>query len=114
MNIPAQDLEEGGEKLDANYLSKQGYSILAQAMELAEIQERLWLDKYTILAEHDSIYHRNGIYNVEELYERVVPPGILYTNRKNAFDRFAGFAFIGAANPPPQVQRARYSQFRSL
>lgn len=30
MNIPAQDLGKWGEKLAADYLSKQGYSILAQ------------------------------------------------------------------------------------
>jgi uncharacterized surface protein with fasciclin (FAS1) repeats len=37
------------------------YTILAEAVRLAGIRNRLWWSKYTILAEPDSIYHRNGI-----------------------------------------------------
>lgn len=50
---------------------QEGYSILAKAMEFSKIKNRLWFDKYTILAEHDSIYHRNGIMNLEDLLGRV-------------------------------------------
>lgn len=67
------------------------YSILTAALELAEIKDKLWLDKYTLLVEHDSVYHRNGIYTVDDLFERVVPPGDEYTNRTIAFNRFAAY-----------------------
>lgn len=72
-----------------------GYSILARAMELAGIRERLWLDQYTILAEHDSVYHRSGIMNAEELIDRIATPGIPYYYRSNSFYRFVGFHILG-------------------
>ena len=43
------------------------YSILAQAMEYSRIPNKLGWNKYTILAEPDSVYHRKGIYSVEDL-----------------------------------------------
>lgn len=71
------------------------YSILAQAMELSGMEQRLWMDKYTILAEHDSIYHRNGIMNVEDLIDLIATPGIPVSNRSNPFYRFAGYHILG-------------------
>ncbi|MCF8224909.1 MAG: fasciclin domain-containing protein [Bacteroidales bacterium] len=71
------------------------YSILAQAMELSGVKERLlWWDKYTILAEHDSIYHRNGINNIEDLINRVATPGIPYSDRANSFYQFAAYHIL--------------------
>jgi uncharacterized surface protein with fasciclin (FAS1) repeats len=67
------------------------YTILAQALELAGIKNRLWWDKYTILAEPDSIYERYGIHNIEELIERVASPGIPYSDRTNDFYQFAAY-----------------------
>jgi hypothetical protein len=71
------------------------YSILAQAVKLSGLQGRLWWDKYTILAEHDSIYHRNGIHTVDELIRRIATPGMSITNRNNAFYLFAAYHFLG-------------------
>ncbi len=51
------------------------YSILAAAMEFCRIRNRLWFNKYTILAEHDSVYNRNGIYTFEDLSKRLSLPG---------------------------------------
>lgn len=48
-----------------------GYSILAGAMEHTGFGGGLWLDQYTVLAEHDSVYQRNGIYSVEDLINRL-------------------------------------------
>ena len=50
------------------------YTILAAAMEFCRIPNRLWFQKYTILAEHDSIYHRKGIYSLEDLINYIAPP----------------------------------------
>jgi len=71
------------------------YSILAQAMELAGIRNRLWFDEYTILAEHDSIYHRNGIMNIEDLINRVATPGIPFSSSTNSFYKFTGYHVLG-------------------
>ncbi len=71
------------------------YSILAKAMEVSGIKKGLWWNKYTILAEHDSIYNRNGIYKVEDLISRIATPGIPLTNKTNSFYRFAGYHLLG-------------------
>ena len=71
------------------------YSILAKAMKLSGIRNRLWWDKYTILAEHDSIYHRNGINNVEDLIKRVASPGKSLTSRYNSFYQFTAYHMLG-------------------
>jgi uncharacterized surface protein with fasciclin (FAS1) repeats len=70
------------------------YSLLAEAMELSGIQEKLWLDKYTIFVEHDSIYHRLGIYNVDDLFKRVVGSGRTYKERVSYFYQFIAFHIV--------------------
>jgi uncharacterized surface protein with fasciclin (FAS1) repeats len=70
------------------------YSILAQAMEFSGIRERLWMNEYTILAEHDSIYHRNGIHQIEDLIDRVATPGIPYSDRENSFYQFTAYHIL--------------------
>ena len=70
------------------------YSILAQAMKLTGIKKSIWVDQYTILAEHDSIYHRNGIMNVEDLISLIATPELPYSNKANSFYRFAGFHIL--------------------
>jgi len=74
---------------------QEGYSILAEAVRLSGIQSRLWWTKYTILAEHDSIYRRYGIHNVEDLKARIATPGMSLSNRNNAFHLFAAYHFVG-------------------
>ncbi len=71
------------------------YSILAQAVKLSGIKSRLWWEKYTIIAEHDSVYRRNGINTVEDLIARIATPGMQLTNRSNAFHLFAAYHFVG-------------------
>ncbi len=78
-----------------DWLQSQGdYSILAETVRLAGIKNRLWWDKYTIMAEHDSIYHRNGIYRVEDLIDRIATPGLSYSNTSNAFYLYAAYHFL--------------------
>jgi hypothetical protein len=71
------------------------YSILAKALETAKVKNRLWWSKYTILAEHDSIYHKKGIFTVQDLIERIGTPGSSLTNTSNSFYRFAAFHLVG-------------------
>lgn len=71
-----------------------GYSILAEAVRLSGIRTRLWWDKYTILAEHDSIYHRHGIRNVDDLIARIATPGMPLTNVANPFHLFTAYHFL--------------------
>jgi len=73
---------------------QEDYSILAQAMELSGIKERMWFDKYTILAEHDSIYHRNEIMNIEDLIKRVATPEIPYSDLSNFFYQFTAYHIL--------------------
>jgi hypothetical protein len=73
---------------------QENYSILAEAMELSGIRNRLWWDHYTILAEHDSIYHRSGISNIEELINRIATPGIPLADRSNSFHQFTAFHIL--------------------
>lgn len=64
------------------------YSILAEAMEFTKIANKLWWKKYSLLAEHDSIYHKNGIFNLADLRSRVAATG-------NSIYDFTAFHFIG-------------------
>ena len=70
------------------------YSILAKAMELSGISRRLTWDKYAILAEPDSIYHRNGINNVEDLISRLATPGLSYSDVKSSFYQFTAYHIL--------------------
>lgn len=70
------------------------YSILAEAMELSGIRSRLWFEKYTILAEHDSVYQRYGIANTEDLVSRLGTPGIPLTDRENSFYQFTAYHIL--------------------
>lgn len=71
------------------------YSILAEAVRLSGIRSRLWWTKYTIFAEHDSIYRRYGIHNVADLIARVATPGMSLSNRNNTFHLFTAYHFVG-------------------
>ena len=76
-------------------LQQDDYTILSEAIRLSGLRSRLWWTKYTILAEHDSIYRRNGIHNVQDLIKRIATPGMTLTNRDNKFNIFAAYHFIG-------------------
>jgi uncharacterized surface protein with fasciclin (FAS1) repeats len=78
-----------------DWLQQQGdYSILAQAMELSGIRGKIKWNKYTILGERDTIYHRKGIKNIEDLIKRVATPGVPFTSNYNAFYLFTAFHIL--------------------
>jgi uncharacterized surface protein with fasciclin (FAS1) repeats len=74
---------------------QQDFSILAQAMELTGIRNGMWWSKYTIFAEHDSVFHRYGIYSVEDLVNRIATPGMSLKNKSNTFYMFTGYHIVG-------------------
>jgi uncharacterized surface protein with fasciclin (FAS1) repeats len=79
-----------------NWLQQQDdFSILAGALELSGVIKRMWWTRYTILAEHDSVFNRNGIYSVDDLVSRIATPGMSVTNRENAFYKFTGYHIVG-------------------
>lgn len=69
---------------------QEDYSILAELMEITRIKYNLWWNKYTILAEHDSIYHKNGIYNIDDLKNHFSSLKI-----SNFLYKFAGYHIVG-------------------
>lgn len=71
------------------------YSILAQAVKLSGLKSKMWWTKYTILAEHDSIYRKKGINSVDDLVKRIATPGIPVSNKASAFYLFTAYHFIG-------------------
>lgn len=73
------------------------YSILAQAMELSGVRKKLWWTNYTIFAENDSIYHKYGINNIDDLIKRFATPGIALTNVTNPFYQFAVYHILNGA-----------------
>lgn len=74
---------------------QQDYSIISKAIELSGVKARLWWQKYTILAEPDSIYHRHGIFSTDDLIKRLATPGMSYTNRSSSFYKFTGYHIVG-------------------
>jgi uncharacterized surface protein with fasciclin (FAS1) repeats len=70
------------------------YSILAKAMELSGIRKKLTWNKYTLFAEPDSIYHRYGINNVEDLVKRIATPGVPLTTTSNQFYKFTAYHIL--------------------
>lgn len=70
------------------------YSILAKAMELSGIKEKLSWNKYTLLAEPDSIYHRYGINNADDLVSRIATPGVPLTSKSNEFYQFTSYHIL--------------------
>lgn len=73
---------------------QKSYSILAQAMELAGIRGKLKWSKYTILAEHDSVYHRKGIKKAEDLVNRIATPGVPLSGSSNVFYLFSAYHIL--------------------
>jgi hypothetical protein len=70
------------------------YSILAQAMELSGIRGKLKWNKYTLLAEKDSVFHRIGINKIEDLINRIATPGVPISNSNNIFNLFTAFHIL--------------------
>ena len=71
-----------------------GYSILGEAMKLSGIDHAWWPDRVTILAEHDSIYHRYGIQDPETLVHLLATPGLPLTDPENEFYQYVAYHLL--------------------
>ena len=86
----------------------EGYSILSEAFKLAGLADTLGLyrqtgnnqlvkNKYTILAEHDSIFGRYGINSIDDLVAKYATPGLDYTDPMNGLYQFAAYHVLEGA-----------------
>ena len=96
-----------------------GYSILSSAFDLSGLKDTMDIYKisstgqlikngYTVFAEHDSIFQRNGIFSIEDLIDRVHTPGYELNDPEGGLYQFAAYhmlegryfldAFQGASN----------------
>lgn len=85
------------------------FSILAKAFEITGLEDTLGLyrstssgmlvkNKYTILAEHDSIYSRAGINSIDDLIGEYATPGLPYTAPENGLYQFAAYHVMEGEN----------------
>jgi len=68
------------------------YSILSDALEVTGLMSKFGVNsKYTILAEHDSVFHNYGIHSVDDLEMRFDSPGIPPTSWNSSLYQFAAY-----------------------
>jgi len=63
-------------------------------MELSGIRGKLKWNKYTLVAEPDSVFHRIGIKKTEELINRIATPGVPLSGSNNAFYLFTAYHIL--------------------
>jgi uncharacterized surface protein with fasciclin (FAS1) repeats len=85
----------------------EGFDIITQAFELTGLSDTMGLfrtnaegmiieNAYTLLIEHDSIYHKNNIFNIDDLINLIVndPLKTNYTNPDNPLYQFAAYHIL--------------------
>ena len=83
----------------------EGYSILSSAFELSGLKDtmdiyrlsssgQLIKNGYTVFAEHDSIFQRNGIFSVDDLVDRVHTPGYELNDPEGGLYQFAAYHML--------------------
>ena len=81
------------------------YSILAEAFTITALADTMGVlrqdqsgafikNLYTVLAEPDSIFHKAGIFSIEELIERYNSPGLEYTDEVNDLYQFVAYHLL--------------------
>ena len=71
------------------------YSILNEAIRISGVKKGFWWKQYTIFAEHDSIYNKEGIYDVTDLISKIATPGKKLNDKTNDFYAFAAYHIVG-------------------
>ncbi len=82
-----------------------GYSILAQAFEYSGLKDTMGITRYsstgkiiknsyTVLAEHDSIFNRNGIFTFEDLVAKYHTPGYALNDPDGGLYQFAAYHLL--------------------
>ena len=85
------------------------FSILSQALDITGLRDTLGVyrttssgklvkNRYTILAEHDSIYNRSGINSIDDLIDEYATPGLPYTDPENGLYQFAAYHVLEGEN----------------
>ncbi len=85
-------------------IKHKGFSILTEALEITGLKDTMGIyshtpdgktieNVYTMLVEHDSIYHKRGIYTIEDLIDTIVgdPGRNNYTEPDNPLYQFAAY-----------------------
>jgi len=90
------------------WLKKQkGFGIISKAFEITGLKDTMDIFRstesgttvpnvYTLLVEHDSIYHKNGIYTIDDLIERIVddPSMSNYQDVDNPLYQYAAYHIL--------------------
>lgn len=82
-----------------------GFSIISGLFEITGLNDTMNIyrktqtgmlikNRYTVLAEHDSIYHRNGINSLDDLVARYNTNGKLLTDPENELYQFAAYHIL--------------------
>lgn len=82
-----------------------GYSILASALEITGLKDTLGFyrtnfsgqlvkNKYTILAEHDSIFNKFGINTIDDLVGEYATNDVAFTNPNNGLYQFVAYHIL--------------------
>jgi len=85
--------------------NKEGYSILSQAFELSGLKDTMGIFRhtpsgqlikngYTVLAEHDSVFQRNGIQSIDDLIDIYHTPGLDLDDPEGGLYQFAAYHMI--------------------
>ena len=83
----------------------EGYSIISSAFEWSGLKDtmdiyrlssngKLIKNGYTVFAEHDSIFQRNGIFSFEDLVDRVHTPGYELNDPEGGLYQFAAYHML--------------------
>jgi uncharacterized surface protein with fasciclin (FAS1) repeats len=83
----------------------EGFSILTEILEITGVIDTMGLfrqtpggivirNKYTVFAEHDSIYNRNGIYSANDLIDKYGNSDIPLTDPANPIYQFASYHIL--------------------
>jgi len=82
-----------------------GYSILARALEVTGLKDTMDIyrytssgqrikNRYTVFAEHDSIFHRSGILTFDDLVDRIHTPGYDLDDPEGGLYQFAAYHLL--------------------
>ena len=86
-------------------VNKEGFTILSKALEITGLKDTMDILKYTasgqlvkneftVLAEHDSIFLRNGISTIEDLIEKYHTPGYELDDPDGGLYQFAAYHIL--------------------
>jgi uncharacterized surface protein with fasciclin (FAS1) repeats len=104
--------------------SQEGFEIITEIFEITGLRDTMGLyvtgregrlieNNYTLLIEHDSIYHKNNIYTSQELIDYIVkdPERIDYTSKNNPLYQFAAYHIMENRYFLDAMETSNYNTF---